>query len=125
MPEWLIPVGIGVVIVGLVGVIFGLTMARLRTVEESIQEKLSREEHEKLCAVRNQWIERMLTKLDSDQREKHENNVEVLRRIESKIDANDKEATDRRHDMYGRLDEICQRLALMEGLEGDPRLRKK
>lgn len=125
MPDWMMQVLVGVIVVGLIGVIFKLTMARLHAVETSLQGKLSREEHERLCTLRNQWIERMLKKLDSDQREKHESNVAMLMRIESKIDINDKEATDRRHEMYGRLDEICQRLALMEGMEGDPRLRGK
>lgn len=105
MPEWLISILVGVVIVGLVSVIFGLLVSRLNRVEEIAGEALSRQDHERLCTERSDRVERYLTELHQ------------------LIKENDRLAIDRRHSMYGRLDEICQRLAMIEAHPGDPRLR--
>ena len=107
MPQWVYPLVIGSVVLALIGVIFGLLMQRLGGVEGLASEALLREDHERLCAERMERVERRLTELFA------------------LIKENERVAVDRRHLMYGRLDEICQRLAMLEAKPGDPRLPRR
>lgn len=127
MPEWLWALIIGGVVLGLIAVIFGLLMQRLSRIEALAEttaaNALTRTEHERLCSERADRIEKSFARYDFDRREMHAANQTMLSRIESKIDSNEALAIDRRHKLYSRMDEVCQRLAMLEAVPGDPRLR--
>lgn len=127
--EWVVSIGIGVVIVALIGVIYALWDKRLTAVETLVAHfaatYLTRAEYDKLSIERADRMQGLLERIDEHRKENHIANQQFLARIEAKIDSNDRETTDRRHDMYARLDEICQRLAMVEAAPGDPRLRGK
>lgn len=106
MAEWGWILVVGGVVLGLVSVIFGLLVQRLNRVEAAAAGSLSRAEHEHLCTERSERVERQLAELQELIRDNH------------------KTSTDRRHSMDGRLVEICQRLAMIEAVKGDPRLRR-
>lgn len=106
MADWGWILIIGGVVLGLISVIFGLLVQRLNRVETTSAAALSRADHERLCAERSERVEHQLEELLDLIKENHTT------------------ATDRRHQIYGRLDEICQRLAMIEAVKGDPRLRR-
>jgi hypothetical protein len=125
--EWIVTLGVGGAILGLVSVIYALWEKRLSNQEKMtaliLSTYITRETHDALWAERADRIEKIFEITDRQHHENHEVNQQLLTRIESKMDTNAREVTDRRHKMQERLDEICQRLAMLEARPDDPRLR--
>jgi hypothetical protein len=73
------------------------------------------------CAVTRDELERLMTQARQDRTAQHQENRQVLERIERKIDENEERSSKTRHDTKDEVHELKLRLAVITRDLGDDR----
>lgn len=111
-------------IIGILSVLSGALVTLLGFITKRLHDRVDAEhtrvgdhleDHDKNYVLRAH-LDKTIADMNSDRRDKHQENVATLARIESKIDQNEKRASDTRHEIRDKVGTLTTQVAVLETL---------